>query len=133
MTACGAPMGAIHVVDRSANKLNLVAGEGLPELWRDWTAEIPLRTGIGAGVFGEAAVLRRLAFAPSLDDPKFDGFREVARFDGIGAAWSMPFGGKGQQLCGTLTMLYTAPRMPAWTEMFDVERIGRRLTWQAWG
>lgn len=124
---CGTTMGALHLTADGGDKLVLVAARGLHELWQDWIREIPIRTGIGAGVYGEAAVTKRIAIAPALEDSKFDGFRRIARAVGIGAAWSMPLLSYEGRVLGTLTTMYAYPRWPADEEMVRVRQIAQRV------
>lgn len=106
----GTDMGEVHLVADHGRTLMLAAAKGLPSLWQEWTREIPLRTGIGAGTFGEAAVFKRASVATSLEDSKFDGFRKVAENAGIRAIRSLPLLGPNDRLVGTLTTLYNEVR-----------------------
>lgn len=113
----GTDMGEVHLVAADGRTLTLAASKGLPPMWEEWTREIPLRTGIGAGTFGEAAVFKRPSVAAGLEDFKFDGFRKVAQTVGIRAIRSMPLLGPNDRLVGTLTTLYDGTHT---TDMMEV-------------
>lgn len=127
ISVCGTTMGALYLTSADGRTLVLHTDEGLDELWREWTREIPIRTGIGAGVCGEAVALRQVSIAPALEDSKFEGFRRVARMVGIGAAWSMPLLSLDGCALGSLTVLYDGARVPTEAEIAAVGRIARRV------
>lgn len=126
---CGTTMSSLHVTSVEGNQLLLEAVEGLDDLWRDWTREIPIRTGIGAGVCGEAVALKRVSIAANLEDPKFEGFRRIAHVVGVGAAWSMPLLSDDGIVLGALSTFYRHPRSPTDQEIRMVARIAAQYVW----
>lgn len=124
---CDASMSSLHLASDDCTRLVLKSSYGLPDLWQDWIQELPWRRGIGAGVWGEAVVSRRIAIAPSLDDLKFDGFREVALAVGIRAMWALPILCNKQRVLGAMAVLYVEPRAPTVKDIINAHQITRRV------
>lgn len=104
---CNASMTALHMINDDGSQLLSRAARESPDLWRDWTQEIPWPMSIGAGVCGEAVVFGQVAVTLSLEDYKFGGVREVARAVGIGAMWAVPILCDNDQVLGTVAAFHT--------------------------
>ncbi|WP_404297362.1 putative bifunctional diguanylate cyclase/phosphodiesterase [Halomonas sp.] len=102
---------SIMLTNDAGSVLTLVAGDSLPEGYRQAMASITIGEGIGA--CGSAAHLAETVICEDLaDDPRWKGYHQLALDHGLRACWSLPVLGSDNQVLGTFATYLLAPGAP---------------------
>jgi two-component system NarL family sensor kinase len=110
---------SIFLLDAAGEHLRLMAGPGLPAVWRQAVSVFPV-TGTACG----AAVTRgELIVSPDiLTDPLYRDFRAAAVAADIRAVWSTPFLSKDRRALGTFAVYSQVAESPTEMNLRLVER-----------
>jgi two-component system, NarL family, sensor kinase len=127
MIAAGAPLGAvldelcrviddrsglhssIFLLDGDGAHLRLIAGPGLPDVWRQAVSVFP----VTATACGAAVARREQIISPDiLTDPLYAGFGAAALAAGIRAVWSTPFLSRDRRALGTFAVYSQESKSP---------------------
>jgi len=93
------------------NCLHLVPSTAFSEQFNALMQNIPVADGMGT--CGTAACKRELVITDNIQkDPRWDGYHDTARAEGLGACWSMPIVTAGGELLGTFATYYRKPSLP---------------------
>lgn len=102
--AVGATLGAVFVLDRVSELMQLAAAHAWPERWRPWLGEMRVRLGFGPS--GEAAAERRTIEVPDVfSDPAMEDWQEVAGELGFRALVAVPLEA-GEGVVGVATFYF---------------------------
>ncbi len=97
------------LVDPSGRFLENAAAPSMPAEFLSAANQLEILEGCGS--CGSAAALRRPVVVEDIQThPYWKAFRDIAQRADIGACWSMPIFGPGDQLYGTLGMYFSEPR-----------------------
>ncbi|MGM0564625.1 MAG: EAL domain-containing protein [Pseudomonadota bacterium] len=111
----------IMLYDPDQNTLSLVEGQGFSETYHE--AMQGLEIGPDVGTCGVAAFKRELVITEDVEeDPNWEGYRDLARGEGIVACWSMPIVSSDGELLGTFATYYSQARMPTADERWHINR-----------
>jgi len=110
---------SIFLLDAAGERLTLIAGPHLPDVWRAAVASFPV-TATACG----AAVTRREQIVSSdiRSDPLYAGFHDAASASGFGAVWSTPFFSKHDRALGTFAVYSDTPGCPTELNLRLVQR-----------
>ena len=114
-------MSALFLLDRDARQLTLVAAPHVPDAWRRAVRSIavsPTATSCGAAVHRREQVI--VADVPA--SPLFAAWRDVARAERIGAAWSTPFFSGNGDVLGTFAVIGHESGAPTDAQLRLVDR-----------
>lgn len=105
--AVGASLGAVFVLDRVSELMQLAAAHAWPQRWRPWLGEMRVRLGFGPS--GEAAAERRTIEVPDVfADPGLEDWQEVAGELGFRALVAVPLEA-GEGVVGVATFYFATP------------------------
>ena len=97
------------LVDPSGRFLENAAAPSMPDEYLEAAEHLEILEGNGS--CGSAAALRSSVVVEDVQThPYWKNFRDIARRANIGACWSIPIFGPGDQLYGTLGMYFSQPR-----------------------
>ncbi|HED66882.1 MAG TPA: response regulator [Planctomycetes bacterium] len=117
---CPGIRASILLMDPGGQELRDGAGARLPEFYRD--AVDGLEIGPEVGSCGAAAYrAERVIVEDVLDDPKWEGFRELAERVGFRACWAQPIIGSDGRVLGTFAMYDDEPRRPDEDDLLVIE------------
>jgi two-component system, NarL family, sensor kinase len=110
---------SIFLLDAAGEHLRLMAGPGLPVVWRQAVSVVP----VTATACGAAVTRREQTVSPDiLTDPLYRDFRATALAAGIRAVWSTPFFSKDRRALGTFAVYSQIAEPPTETNLRLVER-----------
>lgn len=102
---------SIMLVNEEGTALELAAGERLPPAYRDAVMTLGIEAGVGA--CGSAAYLGDTVICEDLaEDPRWNGYQEVALAHGLRACWSVPILGSDGRVLGTFGTYLPQPQTP---------------------
>ena len=107
---------SVLLLDEDGKHLRHGAAPSLP---LEYTKAIDgLEIGPNVGSCGTAAYSGHPVIVTDIDnDPRWQGFQELAREHGLRACWSTPIFSSRNEMLGTFAMYYGAPRGPSEQEM----------------
>jgi two-component system, NarL family, sensor kinase len=110
---------SIFLLEGDGTHLRLIAGPGLPDVWRQAVSVFP----VTATACGAAVARREQIISPDiLTDPLYAGFRAAALAAGIRAVWSTPFLSKDRRALGTFAVYSPESESPTEENLRLVER-----------
>lgn len=102
---------SIMLVNDEGTHLDLVAGDRLPNAYRE--AVTTLEIGPGIGACGSAAYLGETVICEDLaEDARWSDYRELALSHGLRACWSVPILGSDGRVLGTFGTYMPQPMSP---------------------
>lgn len=117
--------GLVLLLDEDGKHLHIGASVSLPD---EYIQSIEgLEIGPMVGSCGTASYYgKRVIVEDIINDPRWDGLRDLAVKYGLGACWSEPVISSGGQVTGTFAMYYRHRRSPTEAELRTIE-IGAHL------
>jgi len=115
---------SIFLLDEDGLHLRYAAAPNLPEAYRAGTDGACI--GPHSGSCGTAAYSRQPVFVSDiLSDPKWAGYREIARQSGLRASWSSPILSHDNTVLGTFCIYYRDVRSPGPDEVQLIDYASR--------
>jgi formate hydrogenlyase transcriptional activator len=115
---------SIFLLDEDGLHLRYAAAPNLPEAYRAGTDGACI--GPNSGSCGTAAHSRQPVFVSDiLSDPKWAGYREIARQSGLRASWSSPILSHDNTVLGTFCIYYREVRSPGPDEVQLIDYASR--------
>jgi PAS domain S-box-containing protein len=115
---------SIFLLDEDGLHLRYAAAPNLPEAYRAGTDGACI--GPNSGSCGTAAHSRQPVFVSDiLSDPKWAGYREIARQSGLRASWSSPILSHDNTVLGTFCIYYRDVRSPGPDEVQLIDYASR--------
>jgi PAS domain S-box-containing protein len=115
---------AIDLLDEAGMRLHTAAAVGIPESFRQATAELEM--GPAAAASGVAVQRKcRVVVADLATHPSWMAFRDAARKAGLASAWTEPVRAASGAVIGALTIYSGQSRLPGEEELEMLSEIGQ--------